>query len=145
MNLIPFLEAFSWLWDWAKKKPKIEPAKPPLRILVVEDDPNDADLLRHDLGYCGKEATFAENAEAAIALVKRNNIDLIFVDMRLTYMPGWDLLPMIWRHSPHSRVVVICGEMSDLAKIPKPHRMFSVMSKPINADDLCDLFEKLNL
>lgn len=146
MTIISFLEAFEWLWRWAKprmEKPKELPA--PMRILVVEDNATDAELFRETLKYCGREATFAENAEAAIALIRRNNIDVIFVDMRLTYMPGWDLLPLIWRHSPHSAVVVVCTLLEDLVKIPKPHKMFMVLTKPVGAEELCEVFEKLKL
>lgn len=141
MTLIPYLEAFEFLWKWMKKKPA-PPAKE-LRILIVEDNANDAELLRHDIEYCGHKTTVAENAEAALALVKRNNLDVVFVDMRLTYMNGWELIPLIWRHSPHSQVVVICGQLIDLANILPPHKPFTVMVKPVNADDLCHFFELL--
>lgn len=144
MTLLPWLEAFEWLWKWSKRKPKqVEVPPRKFRVLVVEDNYSDAELMREHLRYCGQDATFAENAEAARALIHRNNIDIIFVDMRLTYMPGWELLPIIWRESPHSFTVVICGEISDLMKIPKPQKMFAVMAKPISADDLCELFGRL--
>lgn len=144
MTLIPFLEAFEWLWSWAKKKKQVEPKKIP-RILVVEDNADDSFLLSEHLEYCGKSATFVRNAEAAEAMIHRNNIDLIFVDLRLTYMNGWDLIPLVWTHSPHSIVVVICTMMEDLVNIPKPHKFFIVMSKPIQAEELCQLFETLKI
>lgn len=139
------LEAFDFLWKWAKpkmEKPKEIPPRKPV-ILVVEDNAYDAELLRGLLVHCGYEGFFADNAEQAQALIKRNNIDVIFVDMRLTYMQGWDLMPVIWRHSPHSFVVVVCTLMEDLAKIPKPLRPFMVMLKPVGAEELCEFFNKL--
>lgn len=121
MTVKPFLELFDWLWLKRKKK---------RRILIVEDNPSDAELLLFCLRQHGYEATVAETAEAARALIARNSLSIIFVDMRLTYMNGWELVSIIWKYSPKSLVVVVAGMMDDLLKIKSFDRPLVVLQKP---------------
>lgn len=138
MTIKPFLEFFDWLVPkFAKKKP--------LNIIIVEDDPSDAELLSTCLRYNGFPSTIAHNAEEAQALIARNSIDVIFVDMRLTYMAGWDLIPVIWHRSPKTLVVVTPGEISDIEKIPKFDGFFVCLKKPPTAELIGDMFKRFGI
>lgn len=52
-------------------------------VLVVEDDPDIASLLRRGLGAAGYEVDWAETGEAALARVGAGGVDAAIVDMML--------------------------------------------------------------
>lgn len=105
-------------------------------ILIVEDNPDDSDRLLMCLKHHGLDGTVSEHAEGAEVVIRRNHIRIAFVDMRLLHKPGWKLVPLIRALSPETIVVVVCGELADLANIKESFGIISVMRKPPNAQDL---------
>lgn len=123
-------------WAWSRLKPK-------KRILVIEDDPIQAELFSTILSSCGLDCTIAENAEQALALLKRNHLDLIFLDMRLPNMPGSEFLPIIRQLSPDTNVVICCTFLEDLVKEPRIDQFFSVMLKPHSQAKIMEMKKEL--
>lgn len=133
--LLPFLK---------KKKKPPNPLADPHRVLIVEDNPLDAEILLQCLVRNNCQATITHTAEGARELIARNNIDIAFIDMRLPHMAGWELVPLIWRNSPHTLVVVICGEWSDLLKISSANeRHMMVMRKPPSVESISGLLSHI--
>lgn len=66
-------------------------------ILVVEDNPGDALLIREAFAECGKncQVTLAETAEAAKSFLKSQNFDLVISDMSMRSEEGTDLIQAI--------------------------------------------------
>jgi two-component system cell cycle response regulator DivK len=60
------------------------------RILVVEDQEDNRQILRDLLGSVGYEMTEAENGEAALAAVAKQRPDLILMDIQLPVMDGYE-------------------------------------------------------
>ena len=60
------------------------------RILVVEDQEDNRQILRDLLGNAGYELTEAENGEEAIAAVAKQRPDLILMDIQLPLMDGYE-------------------------------------------------------
>jgi two-component system cell cycle response regulator DivK len=60
------------------------------RILVVEDQEDNRQILRDLLGNAGYELTEAENGEEAIAAVAKQRPDLILMDIQLPVMDGYE-------------------------------------------------------
>lgn len=102
-------DSIEWFMDKIIKKQK--------KILIVEDNDDDAYFLINLLKDKNLTATRAHNADEAKALISRNKLGLIFVDMRLRGMDGWDLVPLIWKNSSQSIIVILCGEFHDIPKI----------------------------
>ncbi len=63
-----------------------------VRVLIVEDDPDIASLLRRGLGASGYAADWAETGEAALARVAAGGIDAAIIDMMLGSDSGAALL-----------------------------------------------------
>jgi two-component system response regulator MprA len=63
----------------------------PLRILVVEDEPQIANFLRVGLGYEGFSVTVAEDGYAALAELKTFKPQLVILDLMLPGMDGMEL------------------------------------------------------
>ena len=60
------------------------------RILVVEDQEDNRQILRDLLGNAGYELTEAENGEEAIAAVAKERPDLILMDIQLPVLDGYE-------------------------------------------------------
>jgi DNA-binding response OmpR family regulator len=73
-----------------------EPRKDePLRILVVEDEPQIANFLRVGLGYEGFSVAVAEDGYEALAELKRFKPQLVILDLMLPGIDGMELAKRI--------------------------------------------------
>jgi DNA-binding NtrC family response regulator len=134
MSIIPFLEAAEWITK------KLLPRK---RVLIIEDDPIQLRLFCALMEGRGFIVETAESAEEAVALIKRNHLTVVFVDMRLPYMRGMELLPLIAQLSPRTNVVICCAVLEDIVAGDRLDQVFSVMLKPTTAAKLDELFGKI--
>jgi two-component system response regulator MprA len=76
----------------------------PLRILVVEDEPQIANFLRVGLGYEGFSVTVAEDGYAALAELKTFKPQLVILDLML---PGIDGMELAKRMREDSGLMII--------------------------------------
>jgi DNA-binding response OmpR family regulator len=70
-------------------------AKLPLRIFVVENDPDTLKYLRIYLEYCGYVVGSATSMKAALELAPAFNCDVLLSDIGLGDGDGWELLRQI--------------------------------------------------
>lgn len=59
------------------------------RILIVDDDPDMAELLGHMTDILGYEHEYAPNGEQALAACQRQQPDVIILDVMLEDTDGW--------------------------------------------------------
>jgi two-component system, cell cycle response regulator DivK len=59
------------------------------RILVVEDQPDNRQIIRDMLADTGYEIVEAENGEEALAAIAKQRPDLILMDIQLPVMDGY--------------------------------------------------------
>jgi two-component system, cell cycle response regulator DivK len=59
------------------------------RILVVEDQPDNRQIIRDMLAPTDYEITEAENGEEALAAIAKQRPDLILMDIQLPIMDGY--------------------------------------------------------
>lgn len=60
------------------------------RILVVEDQEDNRQILRDLLGSAGYDLIEAENGEEALAAVAKHRPDLVLMDIQLPIMDGYE-------------------------------------------------------
>ena len=60
------------------------------RILVVEDQPDNRQIIRDMLAPTDYEITEAENGEEALAAIAKQRPDLILMDIQLPIMDGYE-------------------------------------------------------
>ena len=68
------------------------PQLAPRSVLVVEDDPDARALLQLMLDRRGHDVIAVDNAEDALALLRKRSIDVVVTDENLPAMPGSRLL-----------------------------------------------------
>jgi len=96
-----------------------------VRVLVVEDSEDQAELLRHYFEKAGCEVTTVVTAEQAIEAYRVEQHDLAVVDLQLPGMDGWQLSSRLKADRPECAVAITsvldATEFPDAdAILPKP-------------------------
>jgi two-component system KDP operon response regulator KdpE len=89
---------------------------PPLKVLVVDDEPPIRKLLRMGLSTQGYEILEAPSGKVALELLAQGP-DLIVLDLGLPDMQGLALLPMIRAHNDSVPIVVLSSRGDEAAKV----------------------------
>jgi CheY-like chemotaxis protein len=78
------------------------------KILLVEDNEDNSDMLTRRLERRGYEVMLATDAETAIQLAQSSGPSLILMDMRLPGMDGWTATATL-KGSPDTNTIPIIG------------------------------------
>lgn len=78
-------------------------------ILVVDDEPGMRALFSFMLGAKGFEVRTAGSGEEALKNVKASPYDLVFLDVRMPYMNGVEVLRSLRQMRPNISVVMMTG------------------------------------
>ena len=93
-------------------------AIPPSRILVVDDNASNRDLLSRRLQRQGHTVLQAENGTIALALVEKEALDLVLLDLMMPGISGYDVLISL-KNNPRFREipVIMISALSELDSI----------------------------
>jgi DNA-binding response OmpR family regulator len=125
------------------REPEPDNGKPV--ALVVEDDPNSAELVRVQLEAEGFAVAVASTAEAAFTMAAERTPSLITLDIMLPGMDGWEFLSRIKQVEKLNSVPVVI--ISILADTDKGLALgaSAVMQKPVSRQELYMSLLKLGL
>jgi len=114
-------------------------ASPP-RALIVDDEPDIAELIKITLAKMDVTCDTAENLVTAIEQLAQNNYDFCITDLRLGRDNGLDLVAHIQSHHPDTPVAMITahGNM-DAAVTALKAGAFDFVSKPVAISQLRDM------
>jgi len=84
----------------------------PLRVLVVDDEENIAELLRMALRYEGWDVETALNGSKAVATAKRQRPDAVVLDMMLPDYDGMEVLKRLRTDQPDVPVLFLTARDS---------------------------------
>lgn len=79
------------------------------KILIVDDDEVIRDLVASFIKLCGYDSMKAPNGQKALELVLIGKPDLIFTDIHMPLMNGFQFLRAVKRMHPDLPVVLITG------------------------------------
>jgi len=93
-------------------------AIPPSRILVVDDNASNRDLLSRRLQRQGHTVLQAEDGTIALALVEKEALDLVLLDLMMPGISGYDVLISL-KNNPRFREipVIMISALSELDSI----------------------------
>ncbi len=90
----------------------------PPKILLVDDEPFNLDLLEQELADLGLEIRTAENGQEALEGVAEVAPDMIFLDLMMPVMDGFSVLEKLQTHEEWREIpVVIISASSDVESI----------------------------
>ncbi|MDX9746147.1 MAG: response regulator [Syntrophales bacterium] len=79
------------------------------RILVVDDDISVRDLFQTVFVDAGYEVVLAEGGEEALSILQKQDINVIFLDLKLFGMNGIELCRQIRKFKPVSLIYAMTG------------------------------------
>ena len=79
------------------------------RILLVDDEREFVRILSERLKFRGIEVSVAYGGEEALAVLKRENVDAVVLDVRMPGMDGIETLREIKVLTPRTPVILLTG------------------------------------
>ena len=114
------------------------------RVLVVDDDPNIAELCSDILDAEGYEVEPAGNPAAAESKLSGGDFDIVLTDVRMPGCNGLEFLSSVLQMQPEIDVVVMTGYGSiDLAVDSLKGGACDFISKPFSPEDLSNRMKRL--
>ena len=116
----------------------------PFRILVVDDEPAQRELVSGFLRKRGFEVDEAAGGQAALARFTQEPFDLVLTDQRMPDLSGLDLLQRLRAVTPEAAVIVMTayGTIETAVGAIKAGAT-DYLSKPINLDELLHRIERV--
>jgi DNA-binding response OmpR family regulator len=113
------------------------------RVLIVEDDTMIADVLADILETMDLESRWASKGIDAEAAVKKENFDLVILDLELPGIPGTEVARRLRNIIPDIKIIYSTG-FSDLEDdIDRDHESFiNVIRKPFEIAEIKAAVEK---
>ena len=107
------------------------------QILIVDDDANLRKTLRDILRLKGYEASGVNSGQAAIDLVAKQSFPVALIDLRLSDMPGLEVLKELKKITPDTECVILTGFASTESAIQAINLgAYSYLQKPYDVDQL---------
>lgn len=79
------------------------------KILIIDDDPNLLDTLSEVLREEGYQVGTAVTGEDGLSILKRENYDLVLLDIRLPGLDGEVVMREIYNYHPDTEMIIISG------------------------------------
>ena len=108
------------------------PAAHPKWVLIIEDDPLQAQYLEHLLNVDGWRSVTAGSGAAAQTLLQQQQFQVILLDIYLPDINGIDLLKQLRSHLEHSIIITMTSQSTTaLAVEAMRHGAYDFLEKPI--------------
>lgn len=117
------------------------------RILVIDDEEAVRDVLSRMLMTKGHQVETASDGDEGIELFKKQPFDLVFTDLGMPKLSGWEVGKALKELNPKIPVVMITGWGMELNREKMSENGIDLMiSKPFNFDQVTQLiFEAMEL
>ena len=79
------------------------------KVLVIDDEPATLTMFRLFLTAYGYEVLVAEAGESGLSLARENQPDIIFTDLKMPGIDGFEVLKQAKKLVPRAEVIVITG------------------------------------
>ncbi len=113
------------------------------RILVIEDDMMVSDVLEEMLSSVGHDVTTAPNGREGIEQFKNSSFDMVFTDLGMPEMSGWDVARFIKNTRPNVPIAMITGWGAEFdQKQLRDAGVDLVVAKPFSIDRIVHLVDK---
>ncbi|MBN2009868.1 response regulator [candidate division KSB1 bacterium] len=105
------------------------------KILIVDDEENIRNLLESFLNKQGFETAVAKNGDDALHIIRKQQIDLTFLDVKLPGKDGVEILKAIKDTTPDITVIMISGHATvQTAEQTLKIGAFDYIKKPLNLE-----------
>lgn len=110
-----------------------------LSILVVDDEQYVRETLAEMISVLAHRVVKADGGKAALAAVVAEPFDLVFVDLSMPAMDGWDVAREIRRTQPEARIILTTGYGQDIyTPTDKEKLVDAIIEKPFDFAQVAD-------
>lgn len=133
------------VWDTIKHLHDIAsghyPVGRPCRVLVVDDNAFDTELLERELRHFNCEVTTANDALVAVDLIKSGRFDVVMLDLLMPKLDGLEVIENTFGFVPGTSFFVVTGypDSPVLSRALKAGGVVTFM-KPVTREKLKVLF-----
>ncbi|MBI5394326.1 MAG: hybrid sensor histidine kinase/response regulator [Verrucomicrobia bacterium] len=107
------------------------------RILIIDDEEVVLDSCKMVLGPAGYKLTTASNGTAGLGLVRELQPDLIFVDLKMPGISGFEFLERLRAMDPNQVAIVITGYATVNSAVEAMKKgAYDFLPKPFTPDEL---------
>ncbi len=128
----------------ARSLKRVEVKDPRARILAVDDEPVVLDAFRKILVLGGYSVDTVETGQEALSLVRKNDYDFVFTDLKMPGLDGVDVTKAVKHLRPDVDVAVITGYATiESAVETMKYGAMDYVQKPFTEDELLAFAGKL--
>jgi DNA-binding response OmpR family regulator len=110
---------------------------------VIEDEPLILDIMARILGTQGHTVALAPNGEEGISLFEKGRYDMVFTDLGMPGMSGWDVARAIKDRNNEVPVIMITGWGAAIDPADVLNKgVDGIVAKPFNVQGLLDVVQK---
>jgi len=108
-----------------------------IKILIVDDEVAFANTLAQRLQIRGIKVGIAYDGEQALSKLKKEELDVVVLDLKMPGMDGMEVLQEIKRVYPNIQVIMLTGHGTDKdEEQAKKLGGFDFLNKPVDIDTL---------
>ena len=116
----------------------------PARILVIDDDPDIAELLRDVLAVHGHSVEVALSAPDGVSMATSRPFDLVYTDLGMPDMSGWEVADGIRAVKPELPVALLTGWAATIDESEVRSRgIAALVHKPFEINELLEVTARL--
>ena len=113
-------------------------------ILVIDDDPAIRRTMLAILIQRGHKVTLAKDGKEGLSLFHSARFDLVFTDLGIPCVSGWEVVAAIRQHAVSVPVVVMTGwPESIIGQALDPDQVQGILSKPFTIGGVVELVSEL--
>lgn len=114
------------------------------KILIVDDDRDFLESLQLIIFEEGHQVHTVSNGHDALIQYKKLRPDIVFLDVRMPGIDGYDAFMSIRKYDPEAKVVFMSGYTLDVVKYAEVEKFaVDTISKPIRHDELKKTIKKI--
>ena len=113
------------------------------RILIVEDEPTDQQLLRAMLEGAGHQIYLARGGEQAFKAYLNRDIDVVVTDLQMPGVDGLEFITSLLALFPDAPIIAVSGQGPTRLAQAKIEGASAALSKPVDKDELLEAVAKV--
>ena len=108
------------------------------RILIVEDESDDALLVHAIIEGSGHETYFAHDGEGAFKAYRSHDIDVVVTDLQMPGVDGLELISALLALFPEAAIIAVSGKDPGMLAKAKVEGARAGFSKPVDPEELLE-------
>jgi PAS domain S-box-containing protein len=120
------------------------PESAPLSILVVDDEPSVRETLADMLTALNHKVQLADSGHAALQEIARADFDLVFTDLAMPEIDGWETARAVRKHRPETIIVLVTGYgVGTMPPTGEAGLIDAIIGKPFDFDQVSEVIARL--